>query len=94
MIRFDEQTEWAGGLVFFWVYRGNERFRCAAGREAIARLPGFGMATHREISARKSEIKELLKSHVLRKLERNEFDLRTVPTITITMHDLLAAALA
>jgi hypothetical protein len=50
------------------------------------------MATNKEIGARKSAIKELLKPHILRKLERNELDLRAVPTITITLHDLLAAA--
>jgi hypothetical protein len=92
MVKFDEETDWAGGLLFFWVHRGDERIRCAAGREAIARLPGFAMATNKEIGARKSAIKELLKPHILRKLERNELDLRAVPTITITLHDLLAAA--
>jgi hypothetical protein len=88
MITFDEATEWAGGLVLFWADRANERIRCAAGRDAIARLPGFAMATRREIGARKTEIKNLLKPYVLKKLDRNEFDLSIVPTITITVHDL------
>jgi hypothetical protein len=88
MVRFDEGTEWAGGRVFFWAHRGNERIRCVAGRDAIAGLPGFAMATKKEIGARKAAIKELLKPHILKKLERNEFDLSIVPTITISVHDL------
>jgi hypothetical protein len=88
MATFDEGTEWAGGLLFFWIHRGDERIRCVAGREAIARLPGFAMATNKEISARRSEIKALLRPYLLDKLARNG----TVPTITISMRDLLAAA--
>jgi hypothetical protein len=92
MATFDEGTEWAGGLLLFWIHRGDERIRCVAGREAIARLPGFAMATNKEISARRSEIKALLRPYVLDKLARNELDVGTVPTITISMRDLLAAA--
>jgi hypothetical protein len=88
MITFDEGTAWAGGSVVFWAHRDNERIRCAASRDAIARLPGFAMATRKEISARRAEIKELLKPHIVRKIERDEFDLSIVPTITITVHDL------
>jgi hypothetical protein len=92
MVRFDEGVEWAGGLLFFWVHRDDERIRCVAGREAISRLPGFLMATNRQISAGKATIKELLKPHILAKLAREELDARAVPTITITMRDLLAAS--
>jgi hypothetical protein len=92
MVRFDEGTEWAGGMLFFWVHRGDERIRCVAGREAIARLPGYAMATNRDISAGRSAIKELLKPYVLEKLASDELDVGAVPTITISMRDLLAAA--
>lgn len=87
MVKFDDETEWTGGLIVFWARRDNERIRCVASREAIARLPGFAMAARKEIGARKTEIKELLKPYVLKKLDRNEFDLASVPAITITVHD-------
>jgi hypothetical protein len=88
MVVFDEGTEWSGGLVFFWARRGEERIRCVAGRDAIAGLPGFAMATVHQIEVGKDAIKELLKPHVLNKLERNEFEDSKVPMIRITVHDL------
>jgi hypothetical protein len=46
------------------------------------------MATVHQIEVGKDAIKELLKPHVLNKLERNEFEDSKVPMIRITVHDL------
>jgi hypothetical protein len=88
MIIFDDETQWSKSLLTFWAYRDKQRIHCVAGLETIAELPGFTHATRREIGSRKAEVRGLLKPHFLRKIERNEFEEGSIPTITMFTRDL------
>jgi hypothetical protein len=88
MIVFDDETQWSKGLLSFWAHRDRQRIHCLAGLETIAELPGFTHATRREIGSRKAELRDLLKPHFLRKIERNEFEEGLIPTVTMFMRDL------
>jgi hypothetical protein len=88
MIVFDDETQWSKGLLSFWAHRDRQRIHCIAGLETIAELPGFTHAKAREIGTRRTEVRDLLKPHLSRKIERNEFEEGSIPTVTIFMRDL------
>jgi hypothetical protein len=88
MIVFDDETQWSKGLLSFWAHRDRQRIQCMAGLETIAELPGFARAKTREIGTRRTEVRDLLKPHLSRKIERNEFEESAIPTVTIFMRDL------
>jgi hypothetical protein len=88
MIVFDNETQWSKGLLSFWARRDRRRIHCMADLETIAELPGFTHAKSREIGTRRTEVRDLLKPHLSRKIERNEFEEGSIPTVTIFMRDL------
>jgi hypothetical protein len=88
MIVFDDETQWSKGLLSFWAHRDRQRIQCMAGLETIAGLPGFAQAKTREIGTRRTEVRDLLKPHLSRKIERNEFEESSIPTVTIFTRDL------
>jgi hypothetical protein len=88
MIVFDDETQWSKGLLSFWAHRDRQRIHCIAGLETIAELPGFTHAKTREIGTRRTEVRDLLKPHLSRKIERNEFEEGSIPTVTIFVRDM------
>jgi hypothetical protein len=88
MVTFEDEAQWSKGLLTFWAYRNKKRIQCTAGLETIAEFAGFTHATKREIGSRKTEVQDLLKPHLRLKIERNDFEESSIPTITIFVHDL------
>jgi hypothetical protein len=68
--------------------RGSLHAPLLAGLETIAELPRFTDAKTREIGTRRTEIRDLLKPHLSRKIERNEFEEGSIPTVTIFIREL------
>jgi hypothetical protein len=88
-IAFDDQVTWDGGILQLRAIRGAERIRCRAGRETIAELTGFALASSLEIGERKAQAAELLKPSIVHKIEIGGFDHGLIKAVTIFRYDLL-----
>jgi hypothetical protein len=87
-IVFDDHVGFDGALLIGWANVGAQRIRCLAGRATINELKSFTHATAAEIRNRKGEIFGILKPAFIRKIEREELDRSTIPSVTVHWRDL------
>lgn len=89
-IQFDKDVGFEGAILIGWASADRQRIRCIAGRETINELEHFKHATASEIRLRKREIFEELKPAFTRKIESQDLDRSTIPTVTVYLRDLHA----
>jgi hypothetical protein len=88
LVQFDNDVGFEGALLIGWANVGSGRIRCLAGRETINELQGFTHASAAEIRNRKHEIFEMLKPAFIEKIESNQLDRSTIPSVTVYLHDI------
>lgn len=89
-VEFDSDVGFDGSLLIGWANVGSRRIRCLAGRAAINEIPGFTQASAEEIRNRKREIFQKLKPVFIRKIESQQLDQSTIPSVTIDWRDVNA----
>jgi hypothetical protein len=87
-ITFDNVFSWNAEVLTGWAVHDGARVRCRAGRETIAKLPGFTNATTLQIGVGKANAFGFMREAFQRKIERGEFDSDEMKGVTLLVGDL------
>jgi hypothetical protein len=87
-VTFEAVFTWDGDVLAGLANHAGARIRCRAGRDTIARLPGFAHATGLQIGLEKANAFGLMKDAFTRKIERGRFDADEMKSVTLLVEDL------